>query len=507
MARFSRLIFVEGWQAMERLTSAMKAAPERPVRVLQFGEGNFLRAFVDYFLDIANEKTDFNGSVVLVKPIEMGTLFPAFREQDCRYTVLLRGLVDGQTVEQTRVVSSVADAVDAYADYDRYAAYAKLDTLRFIVSNTTEAGIVLDESDRLEYCPPHSYPGKLTKLLYERAVHFDYAPDKGLIILPVELIDDNGIMLKQCVKALARKWSLGERFDRWLEESCVFTSTLVDRIVTGYPRGEDQAIWEKLGYEDRILVTAEPFGLWVIESARDISRELPLPDCGLPVIYTDNQKPYKQRKVRILNGAHTSFVPAAFLCGYDYVLDAMNDPMIKTFMQRTLYDEVIPTLALPKDDLLAFAEAVTGRFMNPYIKHALLSICLNSVSKWRARCMPSLLGYVEKNSALPEHLTFSLAALMALYHGGRVEDGKLICQRDGQPYALQDDAAVLRFFVENSARPATELTRLFLANEAFFGQDLTQIPGLADSVAASLEDILARGMRTVMTERFGGQHA
>lgn len=489
---------------MERLTAAMKSAPERPVRVLQFGEGNFLRAFVDYFIDIANEKAGFDGGIVLVKPIEMGTLFPAFKEQDYRYTVLLRGLVDGQPVEQTRVVSSVRDAVDAYADYDRYAAYAKLDSLRFIVSNTTEAGIVLDEEDKLEYCPPHSYPGKLTKLLFERAEHFDYAQDKGLIILPVELIDDNGVMLKQCVKALAKKWNLGDRFDQWLDHACVFTSTLVDRIVTGYPRGEDQAIWEKLGYEDRILVTAEPFGLWVIESDKDISKELPLPNCGLPVIYTDNQKPYKQRKVRILNGAHTSFVPAAFLCGHDYVLDAMNDPMIKAFMQQTLYDEVIPTLSLPKDDLLAFAEAVTGRFMNPFIKHALLSICLNSVSKWRARCMPSLLGYVDKTGKLPEHLTFSLAALMALYHGGKVEDGKLNCRRGDQPYALQDDAAVLAFFAENSDKPARELTRLFLSNEAFFGQDLTKIAGLEDSVAASLADVLTRGMRAVMTERFGG---
>ncbi len=489
---------------MERLTAAMKDAPVRPVRVLQFGEGNFLRAFVDYMIDIANEKTDFNGDIVLVKPIEMGTLFPAFKEQDYRYTVLLRGLVDGKPVELDRVVTSVADAVDAHADYEKYAAYAKLDTLRFIVSNTTEAGIVLDETDKFEYCPPHSYPGKLTKLLFERAEHFNYAEDKGLIILPVELIDDNGIMLKKCVMALAKLWNLGEKFEQWLENACVFTSTLVDRIVTGYPRGEDQAIWNKLGYEDRILVTAEPFGLWVIESAKDISKELPLPDCGMPVIYTDNQKPYKQRKVRILNGAHTSFVPAAYLCGYDYVLDAMNDPMIKTFMQKTLYDEVIPTLTLPKEDLLAFAEAVTGRFMNPYIKHALMSICLNSVSKWRARCMPSLLGYVDKFGKLPEHLTFSIATLMALYHGGKLVDGKLVCERNGQPYTLQDDAAVVEFFANNSDKPAKEMVQLFLSNETFFGQDLTKVPGLADSVSASLEDVLTRGARTVMTERFGG---
>lgn len=307
--------------------------PRRPVRVLQFGEGNFLRAFVDYMIDIANEKADFNGNVVLVKPISFGNL-DAFHQQDCRYTVLLRGLVDSKLVEMSRAITSVSDAVDAYGEYEKYAAYARLDTLRFIVSNTTEAGIVLDESDRLDLCPPNSYPGKLCKFLYERAEAFGYAADKGLIILPVELIDDNGIALKRCVKALARLWKLGERFETWLDEACVFTSTLVDRIVTGYPRDEAEAIWQKLGYEDRLLVTGEPFALWVIESEKDISGELPLPDCGLPVIFTDNQKPCKQRKVRILNGAHTSFVPAAFLCGYDYVLDAMNDPMILTFMQK-----------------------------------------------------------------------------------------------------------------------------------------------------------------------------
>lgn len=488
---------------MDRLNAGMLKAPERPVRVLQFGEGNFLRAFVDYMIDIANEKAGFNGSVVLVKPISFGNL-DAFHEQDCRYTVMLRGLVDGKPVEMSRGITSVSDAVDAYGEYEKYAAYARLDTLRFIVSNTTEAGIVLDESDRFDLCPPNTYPGKLCKFLYERAEAFGYVADKGLIILPVELIDDNGIALKRCVKALARLWKLGERFEAWLDEACVFTSTLVDRIVTGYPRDEAEAIWEKLGYEDRLLVTGEPFALWVIESEKDISGELPLPDCGLPVIFTDNQKPYKQRKVRILNGAHTSFVPAAFLCGYDYVLDAMNDSMIQTFMQKTLYDEVIPTLSLPKEDLMAFAEAVTGRFMNPYIKHALLSICLNSVSKWRARCMPSLLGYVEKEHKLPPHLTFSLAALMALYHGGQLKDGALECLRDGQPYILRDDAAVLAFFAENNQKSAAELTRMFLSNTGFFGQDLTQVPGLEAAVAAALEDVLTRGMRSVMTERFGG---
>ena len=489
---------------MDRLNAAMVPAPARPVKVLQFGEGNFLRAFVDYMIDIANEKTDFNGSIVLVKPIPFGTL-ERFHAQDCRYTVILRGLQEGKKVELTRLITSVCDAVDCGSEYDKYVSYALEPSLRFIVSNTTEAGIVLDREDSFDACPPRSYPGKLTKLLYERAVHFDYAPDKGLIMLPVELIDDNGIMLKKCVLELARIWNLGDRFLRWLEEACVFTSTLVDRIVTGYPRDDAEALWEKLGYEDQLLDTAEPFGLWVIESEKGLSAELPLPACGLPVIYTDNQKPYKQRKVRILNGAHTSFVPAAFQCGYDYVLDAMNDPLIAAFMHDTLHQEVIPTLTLPREDLLSFADAVTQRFRNPFIKHALLSICLNSVSKWRARCMPSLLGYVQKNGALPERLTFSLAALISLYHGGRLsDDGKLVCDRKGEAYTLMDDAPVLAFFDANRETPADALVSAFIGREDFFGSELKNVPGLTEKVTAYLREIQASGVKAVMQNHFGG---
>ena len=322
---------------MNRLNASVAAAPVRPVKVLQFGEGNFLRAFVDYFIDIANEKTDFNGSIVLIKPIAFGNL-DRFHEQDCRYTVILRGLENGEKVEKTRLITSVADAVDAINEYEKYSAFAREPSLRFIVSNTTEAGIVLDREDRFELCPPNSYPGKLTKFLFERAEHFNYAEDKGLVMLPVELIDDNGIMLKKCVMELAKMWNLGEQFIAWLENACIFTSTLVDRIVTGYPRDDAEQLWKTLGYEDQLLDTAEPFGLWVIESPKDLSGELPLPECALPVIFTDNQKPYKQRKVRILNGAHTSFVPAAFQMGYDIVLDAMNDPLVAGFMHDTLHE-------------------------------------------------------------------------------------------------------------------------------------------------------------------------
>ena len=482
---------------MELLNAAKTGKKERPIKVLQFGEGNFLRAFVDYMIDIANESGKFDGDIVLVKPIEFGNL-DMFHKQDCQYTVCLRGIVDGEPKVIKRVVTSVADAVDAYGEYQKYADYAKLDSLRYIVSNTTEAGIVYDDTDKFEAEPPKTYPGKLCKFLYTRYKHFNGAADKGLVMLPVELIDDNGIHLKECVVKFAKLWNLEEGFLTWLDDACVFTSTLVDRIVTGYPRDDAEELWKEFGYQDNIVVTAEPFGLWVIESSKDISKELPLPEAGLPVIFTDNQKPYKQRKVRILNGAHTSFVLASYLAGNDYVRESMEDELIGNFMHQTIYDEVIPTLDLPKEDLLEFASAVDGRFRNPYIKHALLSISLNSVSKWRARCMPSLLGYVEKTGKLPAHLTFSIAALMAFYTGTEIRDKALIGHRDGQEYNIMDDKAVLEFFAANCEKDTKTFVTSFLGNEDFFGQDLNKVPGLTDAVVAYLDDIKANGMRAAL---------
>ena len=488
---------------MKKLDASSYPQVHRPLRVMQYGEGNFLRAFVDYMLDIANEKGDFNGDIMLVKPISFGNA-EAFEKQDGRYTVLLRGLKDGQRVEESRVITSVRGCLDAYTEYERYAALAKEASLRFVVSNTTEAGIVLDESDDFALCPPRTFPGKLCKFLFERAEHFGYAMDKGLIMLPVELIDDNGIMLKRCVLRLAEIWGLGKRFIQWLNKACVFTSTLVDRIVTGYPKDEAPALWEKLGYEDRLLVTAEPFALWVIEADKDISGELPLDKAGLPVIFTDNQKPYKQRKVRILNGAHTSFVPMAFLMGHDDVLGAMGDKLVRGFMEHTIHDEVIPTLDLPKADLESFAEAVTQRFNNPYIHHRLLSLCLNSVSKWRARCLPSLTVYLNKQGKLPEHLAFSLAALAALYRDGELKDGALHKSRDGMAYQLQDDESVLQFFDGARGWDDKRLAHAFLEREDFFGEDLTRVPSLAETVENALRDIREKGMRAAVEERFGG---
>ncbi|MCH5255642.1 MAG: tagaturonate reductase [Lachnospiraceae bacterium] len=486
---------------MELLNKQKTGKVERPVKVLQFGEGNFLRAFVDYMIDIANEKGDFNGDIVLVKPIEFGTL-ERFHNQECQYTVQLRGIDEGEAKKINRIITSCTDAVAATEDYEKYSNYAKLDTLRFIVSNTTEAGIVYDDSDKFEMNPPKTFPGKLTKFLFERYKHFNGAQDKGLVMLPVELIDDNGIHLRECVLKFAKLWGLEDGFVKWLDDACVFTSTLVDRIVTGYPRDEAEELCKEFGYQDDLIVTGEPFALWVIESSKDISDELPLAKVGLPVIFTDNQKPYKQRKVRILNGAHTSFVLASYLCGNDIVLESMNDELILNFIKGTIFDEVIPTLTLPKQELDDFANAVLTRFNNPYVKHAHLSISLNSVSKWKARCMPSFLGYIEKEGKIPTHLTFSLAALMAFYTGTEIREKALIGHRDGQEYNIMDDAAVLEFFAANSSKEPKEFVHAVLSNKDFWDQDLSALDGVEDAIVSYITDIRAMGMRKTMEKVF-----
>lgn len=482
---------------MKVLDRSMTNKKERPVRVVQFGEGNFLRAFVDYMIDIANEKGTFDGDIVLIKPIEFGNL-DSFHRQDCQYTVSLRGNVNGEGRVINRVVTSVADAVDAINEYEKYQALAEIDTLRFVVSNTTEAGIVYDSSDRFELNPPKTFPGKLTKFLYHRFETFHGDKSKGLVMLPVELIDDNGIMLRKCVMQQIGNWGLSGEFKAWVEDACVFTATLVDRIVTGYPRTTEKEEWEKLGYEDHIMVTGEPFALWVIESEKDISKEFDLPGAGLPVVFTEDHHPYKQRKVRILNGAHTSFVLASWLCGNDIVRQSMEDEDIRSFMNKTIFDEVIPTLTLPEDELKEFAGEVVNRFNNPYVDHALLAISLNSVSKWRARCLPSLLGYVDKFGKLPAHLTFSIAALLAFYHGTEIKDGVLKGDRNGQTYDIKDDMAVLEFFRDNCNKDTLSFVTAYLGREDFHGQDLNKVPGLTDAVAAYLDDIKTNGMRAAL---------
>jgi tagaturonate reductase len=454
----------------------------RPIKILQYGEGNFLRAFVDHMVDIANQRDVFDGNVQIVKPIESGSL-EAFREQDCVYPVLLRGKAGGEVIPETRVITCVGGAVDAYEEYEAYAALARLPELRFIVSNTTEAGIVYDGGDDIALTPPRTYPGKLTKFLFERYTAFGGAGDKGLIILPVELIDKNGAKLKECCLRLSERWGLPEAFQAWLVNHNTFCNTLVDRIVTGYPKDEIDALERKLGYSDKLLVTGEPFALWVIESEdpEAIVREFPLGEAGLPVLFTRDYTPYRERKVRLLNGAHTSSALAAYLSGLETVGEMMGDPALRAFLERAMYGELAPTVPLPEDEVKAFAASVTERFENPFIQHSLLSIALNSVSKFKARVLPAIRDTQARTGSLPPVLCFSLAALAAFY--------------SGEGYEILDDAPVLAFFEEHKALPAERLTEKLLRREDFWGEDLTRIPGLCETVAGHLRSIRENGMR------------
>ncbi|MBQ8523435.1 MAG: tagaturonate reductase [Clostridia bacterium] len=475
----------------------------RAVRVLQFGEGNFLRAFADYLIDRANRSGVYNGSVAVVQPINV-PLMKFFSEQDSIYTVLLRGKEDGATVDEPYVVSSVSEVISAYADYERFMAYASLDTLEAVISNTTEAGIVFDAGDSFEAAPPATYPGKLTKFLYARYKAFGGDMSKGLVIFPVELIENNGGKLKECVLKLCEAWKLEDGFVSWVNEACMFTSTLVDRIVTGYPRkaGEADSICEKLGYSDNLLDICEPFALWVIEASDTdrARRVLPLDTAGLPVVFTNDQKPYRERKVRILNGAHTSFVPAAFLAGQDIVRDCMADDVIRPFIDRCIYGEIMPTLTLPKDDVMAFADSVCERFENPFIDHELISICLNSVSKWKARVLPSVLDSFNANGKLPSCLTMSFASLCEFYSRGKLTDEGFFGtrQRNGETvsYKISDDKAVIDFFAENGEKD--NIIELFAANESFWGQDLTKIQGFVETADKMLTLIRKEGTAAAM---------
>ena len=473
----------------------LKDAPER---VLQFGEGNFLRAFVDYFIDMMNEKADFNSKVVLCQPIAPG-LADMINEQEGLYTLFLRGFENGKKVNDKRVISCVSRCLNPYKDYDAVLACAKNPDLRFIACNTTEAGITYDPACSFTDVPADSYPGKLTQFLYKRFETFGKEPGKGFVILSCELIDNNGKELEKCVLQYADQWKLGEEFITWIKQENIFCSTLVDRIVTGYPRNEAASICEELGYQDNIIDTGEVFGFWVIEGPESLKKELPFEKAGLPVLITDDHKPYKQRKVRILNGAHTSFVLGAYLAGQDIVRDCMEDEVICGFMNKTIYDEIIPTLTLPREELMSFAASVTERFKNPFIDHALLAISLNSTSKWKARVMPSLKGYIANTGRLPECITASFAFYIAFYRGTELtEEGLTAARPAGNEYTVKDDRPILQFYYDHRNDDVKTLVHAVCVNEEFWGEDLSAIAGFEDAVAGYVAAIEKKGAYEVM---------
>lgn len=387
-------------------------------RVIQFGEGGFLRSFVDVFINKMNEQGLFGGKVVVVQPIAKG-LIPVINEQKGVYHQFLRGIDNGKVVDECIKVTSISRGVDPYTDYAGYLKLAHNPDMRIIISNTTEAGIEYLGTESINDAPPKSFPAKLTALLYERFK----AGLPGFIILSCELIDNNGKELLNCVLKYADLWNLSEDFKNWIKTENDFCNTLVDRICTGYPKDEVRELTERLGEEDKLMNTAEIFHLWVIEGKHE--DEFPLEKAGINVIWTPDVKPYKKRKVRILNGGHTSMVLAARLYGLSTVKECLDDSLINRYLNTVIFDEIIPTLGHEEEDI-PFGKAVLERFSNPFVKHQLLSIALNSVSKFKARVLPTILEYREKNGYLPKCLTFSLAALIAFYRTDETNDGEEI---------------------------------------------------------------------------------
>ncbi len=470
---------------------------DAPIRVLQFGEGNFMRAFVDYFFDISNEKAGFNGKVALVQPIAQG-LTELINKQEGLYTLYLRGSENGQKVDAKRVISACDCCLNPYdsSDLDRIMAIAESDDLDIIASNTTEAGIAYDPSCNFDDAPAASFPGKLTQVLFRRYK----AGKNGIVILSCELIDNNGKELLKCVNQYIDQWKLEDGFKKWVNEENIFCSTLVDRIVPGRIRDakEVEALEAVNGYHDELIDVGEIFGVWIIEGPASLEDRLPFKKAGVNVHVVPDVMPYKHRKVRILNGAHTGFVLGAYLSGKDIVRDCMHNEAISGFMNKMLNEEVIPTLVdhLDENDLNEFAAAVKDRFNNPFVNHELMSISLNSTSKWKARNMPSFLQYIEKSKKLPVCLTMSLAAYIAFYSNDiqELNDKGLVCKRPlGNTYTVSDDRWALEFFYDHRNDSAEDLVKAVLGNEKMWDQDLNKIDSLTDTVIKDLKMIRTEG--------------
>ncbi|MEZ3501627.1 tagaturonate reductase [Pantoea sp. KPR_PJ] len=463
-------------------------------RVIQFGEGNFLRTFVDWQLDWLNQYQGTDAGVVVVRPRNRA-VSDTLNQQDGLYTTLIRGLNEqGERVSETRLIRSLNREIQPYTQHSDFLALAHAPQMRFVFSNTTEAGIAFSAGDRLEDAPASSFPGKLTQLLWARFQHFRGAEDKGWLIVPCELIDHNGDALREQVLRYAQHWQLPEAFTAWVTQHSVFYNTLVDRIVTGFPQ-ESEALAAQLGYDDHFLVAGEVYYQFILQGPRALFDELKLDALAPQVRRVDDIAPWKAQKVAILNGAHTAMVPVAFQAGLESVGEAMADPAIAGFVDRLLREEIIPTLDLPRSELHTFADAVERRFRNPFIRHALLAIALNSMTKFRTRLLTPLLASHAQRGVWPPRLTFALAALIAFYRGTAAE----------KCWPLQDDAHWLARYeqlwqaVHADQMSPQQLVREVLSDVQHWGEDLTRQPQLVAEVSRHLQNILAHGMREALS--------
>lgn len=475
---------------MENLNRRTVQAQSRPDKIIQFGEGNFLRAFVDWIIWNTNKATDFNAGVVVVQPIEKG-MVDVLNSQDGLYHVNLQGIDNGKPVDSIEMIDVINRGINPYRDFDDYIALAENPDIRFVISNTTEAGIAYDPSCRLEDRPASSYPGKLVQLLYHRYEFFKGDVSKGLIIFPCELIFLNGKELKKCIYQYIDLWNLGEGFKAWFEQACGVYCTLVDRIVPGYPRDTIGQILDRIGIEDKMVVKAEIFHLWVIEAPEEIAEEFPAPKAGLNVLFVPSEAPYHARKVTLLNGPHTVLSPVGYLSGLDTVRECVEDELIGKFVRKVMFGELLETLDLPKEELEQFANAVLERFVNPYVKHFVTSIMLNSFPKYKTRDLPGLKTYLERRGSLPEGLVLGLAAIITYYKGGKRGDVEIV---------PNDDAAIMALLKDlwASGDCAKVAEGVLAASDLIWGEDLNLIPGLTAAVTEKLELIAAKGMRAAV---------
>jgi tagaturonate reductase len=447
---------------------------QRPVKVLQFGGGNFLRGFADWVIDVLNEKTDFNGAIDIVTSVTPGTA-EQINEQQGLYYLVQQGNKNGKRFSETRLITAVNSAINPAQNFDRFLTAAETRDLQFIISNTTESGIAFDEKDTSANALANSFPGKVTQLLYHRYNHFEGAPEKALIIMPCELIEKNGDTLKEIILRYVSHWKLPAGFAAWVELN-MFCNTLVDRIVPGFPKETIAEVQRETGFEDKLTVAAEPFYFWAIEAPQSVRDRFPTHRAGLDqVIFTNDIVPYRTRKVKILNGAHTALTPVAYLRGIRTVKEAMDDAFVSKFIQETIEAEIIPTLSMDREELLAFSNAVSDRFKNPFIKHLLISIALNSVSKFKVRVLPTIVEYVALKKELPNNLVTSLVALICFYRG----------EWNGERIPLNDSPAVIASMQDAWKESSVEkIVSTILSNTTLWGADLTTISGLKEAVSS-----------------------
>ena len=466
-----------------------------PERIIQFGEGNFLRAFADWIVDRMNKEVDFNSGILVVQPRNSDKVYK-LNEQDGLYTLYLNGIKKGQVIREKTVVNSITRGINTYKEYDEFLKAAANPDIRFMISNTTEAGIVFDENDNLNDRPQSSFTGKLAAFLYHRYKTFNGDINKGLLMLPCELIENNGDKLKEIIIKLANKWELDNGFIEWINNSNVFYNTLVDRIVPGYPKETAAEIEEELGYKDSFIVEGEQFHLWVIEGPTAIKEEFPTDKIGLNVLFVEDLTQYRVRKVRILNGAHTALVPIAYLYGIDTVKESVDDKVIGKFIESVIHDEIIPTLDLPLSELIDFSDEVLDRFRNPFIKHYLMSISLNSMSKFETRVLPSILEYINRKHELPNKLLFSFASLIYFYKG----------DRNGEKINISDNPEILEMYeklwseYDGSDEYLSYIVEKILGLKALWKMDLNVIEGLKEKISYYLINIEKEGLKKAIEE-------